>query len=613
MNKNKLSLFPGVLFVLAVVTCAGLRARGAETMELDQNQIHQNETAQLTVQTSGADGETAGPPVVPGLEFTAENQSSQIQIINGAMTATSSVTYAVTPQAPGTYTIPAPDGAGKNLVLQVLPGAGPASPAAASSSSAMLPPPPGADADETAPTSATQGAPFVRMELPKRPLYVGETVPVEIQMGLPADSQPTLDGLPSLTADAFTLDKLSEKPEQTQQEVNGQPYIIVTWHSALAAIKPGNFSLGLTAPVTIQQRQANNPAAQGDDDDDSMFGASIFRNFFATTVQKNLTLTDTSQTIHVLPLPAAGQPAGFSGAVGQFEISSSIAPLTAAAGDPLTLRLAVKGAGSFDRVDTSMLSASPGWKTYPPTVKFVPSDSAGYQGEKDFEQAIIPLQGGRQIPPPLSFSYFNPESRHYVTLRTDPPAVDITGSATPLAQSPAVNAPVVAASAPTTDGLRADEPITGPALRTLRPLYFQPGFLAGQGALALGFLGSGFWLRRRDRLASDTRLIQKNRELGAAHGFLGEMDAAAGRHDAPAFFLSARQALQHSLGWRWNIAPAAVTTAEVERHLNGKGENVRRVFDLADQMAYAHDESIEADFGVWRKTVHQLVKQAETL
>ena len=161
--------------------------------------------------------------------------------------------------------------------------------------------------------------------------------------------------------------------------------------------------------------------------------------------------------------------------------------------------------------------------------------------------------------------------------------------------------------------MRSDEVETGAALRTLRPLYFQPGFLLGQSALALAFIGSGFWLRRRALFAADQGRVKRRQELQAVDGFLAQMDEAANHHDAATFFLSARQALQHCLAWRWNMTPGAVTVAEIDTHLNGSGENVRQVFALADQLAYSDHESIEADFTAWKQTVHQLVKQAETL
>jgi hypothetical protein len=610
--KSKATSSRLLLVTAAALICAGFPAQAATTMQLDQNEIHQDEAAQLTVSSSGSDGDEISPPVVAGLNFTATNQSSQGEVINGAVTATSSVTYEVTAQQSGNYTIPAENGSGKSLTLRVLPGTAPASSSslANSSPSSTLPAPVTSGATSNSPEMAANGPAFIRMDLPERPLYVGETVPVKIQIGLRAGTQPTLNGLPTLSADAFTLNKLTDKPQQTEEDIGGQPYVILTWESALSAIKPGDFPLAVTAPVIIEER-----AAPTDGDDDSMFGSSVFQNLFGAVTKKNLNLASTPVAVHVLALPTQDQPADFSGAVGNFEISSTITPISANAGDPLTLKLQIKGTGSFDRVDSSMLGASSDWKTYPPTSKFLPADSVGYSGEKDFEQAVIPQHAGHQSPPVLSFSFFNPDSRKYETLRSDAPAVDIAPGTTPVAQSLAASTPVssMAPALVPADGLQPDEVETGSRLRSMQPLYFQPRFLLGQGALALGFLAAGIWVRRRDRLAADPNQMRRRQDAQAVEEFLGTMDAAAIRRDAPTFFTAARKALQHCFGPRWNIAPEAVTAAEVQAHLNGNGENARRVFDLADQFTYSSADTTEADLHAWKKTVHQFVEHAESL
>ena len=66
----------------------------------------------------------------------------------------------------------------------------------------------------------------------------------------------SLNGLPTLNGDAFMLNKLSSKPEQTQEMVGGTPYTVLTWHSVLAAVKPGDFSLTVETPLTVQMRTA---------------------------------------------------------------------------------------------------------------------------------------------------------------------------------------------------------------------------------------------------------------------------------------------------------------------------------------------------------------------
>src|SRR5205085_2594686 len=108
-----------------------------------------------------------------------------------------------------------------------------------------------------------------------------------------------------------------------------------------------------------------------------------------------------------------------------FPVSSDISPARAAAGDPLTLRLHIKGVGNFDRVGSTMFEHLDHWKTYPPKSSFNPGDALGYKGEKVFEQPLIAAQPGERTIPGLEFSYFNPDTQHYESAHTEPVKVMI--------------------------------------------------------------------------------------------------------------------------------------------------------------------------------------------
>jgi hypothetical protein len=608
----------GAALALAITT---LGAHAGVSMQLDRSDINSDETAELTVNATGNGSNSISPPAVPGLQFNAVGQSSQIEIINGSVSSTSTMTYEVTPQGPGNYIIPSPDPNGPKLTLHVHAGSG-----AGNSSSSFVANPPASSPSQNLPAPAiaattpgdvhmlANGVGFLRMQMPKRDLYVGENVPVDIQLGLRSGMVAALNGLPTLNADAFTLNKLSDKPEQTQTEINGEPYTILTWHTLLAAVKPGEFSLSMQTPVTVRVRTTA-PRISADANDP--FNDPFFQNFFGGHVtEKEMNLASDPAAVKVLPLPSNGQPANFSGAVGNFAVSSEITPASGNVGDPLTLRLKVIGTGAFDRVENSMLSSSDAWKTYRATGKFIPADSVGYRGEKDFEQAVIPQRAGHQTVPPIAFSYFNPETRQYETLYTQPSAVEIAPSANPVATATPASAPnqtAAATPAAPANGLRPDMTETDVAVATLRPLYFQPGFVVSQAIIALAFIGAGFWMRRNEQFASDPARIKRHQELKAVDGFLAQMDSAAKQRDAATFFFSARQALQHALAWRWKMNPGAITLAEIDAHMNGEGENIRRVFALADELAYSGNAAIEADFASWKQAVHQLIKETETV
>jgi hypothetical protein len=619
--KTNLSLSRPMAAAIAAVlifASAAFAAPPSVTTQLEPGEIALGQSAQLTITTSGDGNDAVSPPAVPGLEFVSVGQSSQMESINGVTSSTTSETYEVIPQRAGKFTIPALSRGSQALVLFVRPSGA----AAGNNSGASSLPPPAASGLSSGQTSLTQdGAAFVRLRLPKRELYVGETVPVDIQVGVRAGLAASINGLPTLNGDAFMLNKLSSKPEQTQEMIDGQPYSVMTWHSALAVVKPGEFSLSVETPLTVRMRAAPRrrmPVPNGMFND-PMFGDafndSFFQDFFGGTTEKEITVASQAEALKVLPLPTEGRPAGFGGAVGNFEVTSELSAASSAAGDPLTLRLKVTGSGSFDRVNSSMLGAVDGWKTYPPTAKFEPADSAGYSGEKDFEQAVIPMQAGRQTVPAVAFNFFDPDTRQYETKLTAPLVVEVSpASAGSLTASAPISSPSpTPASEPPRDGLRPDHVITGSMVASLRPLYFQPWFVASQSALVLCFAGGLIFLRRQERRANDTDGLRQREASSAIATAVAEMDAASTAGEAARFFQSARVALQQKLAEQWHVAPASITIAEIDARLNGEGGEIRSIFALADQAAYSGQHLSTADFDQWKEIVHQQMKHMEAL
>ena len=178
---------------------------------------------------------------------------------------------------------------------------------------------------------------------------------------------------------------------------------------------------------------------------DDLLGDPFLQNIFGATVPKNITVSSPEAPIKVLALPTEGKPPDFGGAVGTFKISTDISSAKNTAGDPLTLRMHVNGAGNFDRVESSMLGGDAQWKTYDPKATFNSTDPTGFRGEKIFEQPLIASQPGAHTIPPLRFSFFNPVARRYETAHSSslsvmvaPSAADISAGETPLSAQAAV-------------------------------------------------------------------------------------------------------------------------------------------------------------------------------
>jgi len=605
----------GAIAALLLLTAGVAHAESGVTEQIEPAEIDLGETAQLTIATLDSTQTLVTPPVIPGLEFVAVGQSSQMESVNGRTTSKSSVVYEVIPQRAGIFTIP---GGSPPLVLRVRPGGASAPPASAGAFSTS----PAARSGMVA--SATQltqdGSAFVRLRLPKHQLYVGESMPVDIQVGVRDGLVATLSGLPSFGGDSFTLNNLSTKPEEAREIIGGQPFTVLIWHSALAAVKPGTASLTIDTPLTVRMQSMRPSAANpsGDPALDEFFNDPFFQKFFGVvgTTEKEITLASPPTSISVMALPAQSRPEGFSGAVGHFKITSELSAATTTVGDPLTLRMHVSGAGNFDRVRSGMLGSAHDWKTYPPTATFTATDSNGYHGEKVFEQVAIAKEPGNQTLPALAFSYFDPDAGRYESAQTPPISVAVIPAA---ASSSAANGRVpndhegkAREGRFASPALRPDYADTGNSVASLVPRYFQPPFLAVPSAMALAFTAAWFWLRRREQAANDSRTAVQRATSQATATWLAQMETAAARGDAQVFFSSARSVLRQALGARWHVAPQSIGLEEIDAHLGRDDQDVRQLFASADEATYSGCDAVIGDLEHWKHVVLRQLNERPT-
>jgi hypothetical protein len=384
---------------------------------------------------------------------------------------------------------------------------------------------------------------------------------------------------------------------------------VLTWTTALSAVKAGDYSLSLELPVQLTVREnARKRQSSGDPFDDDSF----FDDFFGNTVQKQVTLRSQAQAQSVLPLPLANRPTNFSGALGQFTIAAEASPDHVNAGDPITLRLTVTGQGNFDRVSSDLLNNSADWKSYKPVARFAPADSVGLEGTKTFEQAVVPLQSGHLNIPTLSFSYFDPEAARYVTRTTAPIAIDVAPVAN---QSAAINAAPAAAQATSADqpAFSPNRVEPGSFTSTLQPLFLQPWFIGANVVAWATLAATFFFVRRRAQRARDPHAARARLADRAIHDQLAAMDSAMRHAESGAFFASARRALQQRLGERWNLPPETITLTEINARLNGVADGIRPVFQMADQVAYSHENLPSDDLAGWKRIVTEELRELETI
>jgi hypothetical protein len=617
MNRTLKQLIECLLAVALVMTAAlpALGASAGISASLEPSNIAVGEQAQLTVTITGGEGDEPVMPHVDGLEFSPAGQSSQYQSINGVVTSSTSQIYLVTPSRAGRFTIPPITiGQGSNarksqsLSLQVSgAAAGARANAGQQPGASALPSPNVPDSDDDQAVSSNGKRAFLRLIAPEKQLHVGQLVPVQIKAYFAAGLQASVDGLPSLSSDAFTLSALDNKPQQTEEAIDGHTYEVLTWTTALSAVKAGDYSLTLQLPVavTIEQKMKLPHGFPSDPFDDDSF----FSNFFGNSVEKELTLTSEAFTQSVKPLPLANRPADFNGALGQFNVTAEASPDHVTAGDPITLKFTVSGQGNFDRVSTPVLANSSNWKTYKPVSRFTPDDSVGLAGTKIFEQAVVPLESGKVQIPSLQFSYFDPAANQYVTKSTAPIAVDVTpASAVAAATAITPLAPVAQADQPAFQANRVEP---GTFTSTLRPVFLRIGFLSVFGFACAMVVLIFYILRLRARSAGDPNVARARNADRAIRDQLAAMDAAMQKSETVSFFVAARRALQQRLGLQWNLPPETITLSEINSRMNGKADGIRPVFQMADEVLYSHENLPANDLAGWKRILIEQLNNLE--
>jgi hypothetical protein len=452
---------------------------------------------------------------------------------------------------------------------------------------------------ETAPEGihmTEDGSAFLKLSAERREVYVGESVPIAMELGVRAGAVNSLNGLPVLKGTDLTLNDLSRQPDRKETVIGGVPFLLLTWHGVLSPVQPGDFPLTVELPLTVRVSTRPKREAQLED----QLGDPFMQNVFGASVRKDIKVTSPPLELIVDALPAEGRPPGFGGAVGTFKISSDISPPTAAAGDPLTLRMHVAGIGNFDRVDSPMLEHVEHWKTYPPTSSFKSTDLLGFKGEKVFEQPVIASAAGPQVLPALTFTYFDPATRRYETLRTSPLNVVISPSAADRAPTAVSSARKIA--------LRPDRSTPGSYASSLIPVYLRPPFLAV--ASVLTFLLAGTWLTLRARGYAGAGVVRRNRGPSkAVQRALADMDEAARAGDRARFFTSARRVVGEALAAHWGTAPELVTAGELDGRLgrDPDSEDIRRLFALADEASYAGQVLESDDLTRWTAFARRLI------
>jgi BatD DUF11 like domain len=595
----------GRAFLIGIT--AGILAAGfafadspSVTAVLSNSEIVVGETVELQIKVIGPGDATPPEEIsIDGLEIHATGQSRQFEIHNFSTNSSVTYNYTILPLRAGKFTIPPQTvRAGGSLLrtpeltLNVADAPGRSS---------------GARPSRGTQSQSVRASDLVFAELivPKKTAYVGEIVPVQIRMGFDPRVRPRLIEPPEITGQGFTAQKLQESG-QISETINGRPYDVVTYKTAIAAARAGKFEVGpvkARAQVLVP-RARSAPRSRSRSpfdlfDLNDPFSDPFFSNPFAQMGERReVEIKSEPVALEVKPLPPNAPPS-FSGAIGNFTMTTDAKPNSVQVGDPITVTSAISGRGNFDRVNAPVIEDELGWHKYPPSSKFKQDDEVGISGTKTFETVLSPNEK-KQAVPVFAFSYFDPVKEQYVTVRSEPIAISVQGGAAVanVAPSQPGSSPPTTATrpAPATQSTAKPQDILYQlterprATESFAPIYTRRFFWAAQLIPLLALLGFVVWKIRKAKISN-----REAQRMAALHHEAAELMHKLRRNDASPreYYAEASRVVRvktalasASRGIDPNIVDAEAA-ADTFKLNTDERDRLRRLFEQSDEWQYS--------------------------
>ncbi len=334
------------------------------------------------------------------------------QIINGKTTSVSTVTYNYTLMArkEGTFTIPAAsiDVDGEKIF-------------SAAAQVKVLPPDQDTqDSDNTSKQGGSSSVKtqkagsqisddelFITATASKTKVYEQEAILLTYKVYTNVNLRQLYGDMPDLKGFHTQQVELPQQKTFTIEHYKGRNYHTTVWSQyVLFPQQTGKLEIpSITFDGVVAQQMAT----------DDLFD-SFFNGGGIVEVKKKIVTP--KLTINVEPLPT--KPAGFSGGVGTFSISSSINATEVKTNDAVTVKVIIKGTGNMKLISTPEVKFPQDFEIYDPkTDNQFQLTKDGLSGTQTIEYLAIPRHAGNFTIPPVEFTYFDLKSKSYKTLKTE--------------------------------------------------------------------------------------------------------------------------------------------------------------------------------------------------
>jgi hypothetical protein len=383
---------------------------------VDKTVVGQYDRFQAYFTFDGADVNNVSnfrPPVFSGFKIlSGPNQSSSIQIINGKVAGSLTYSYVLQPTSIGDFTISSAsiDYAGKTYRT---------SPINMKVEKGTLQ----QQKESTGGYSQEELAKnvFIVAEANKTRTSLGEQITVTYKLYTKLNiSSPQITKLPSY--EGFWAEEIGPI-QNINFEIGmykGERYRVAKIKQvALFPSKTGSLSVTpfeLNIPVIVKKKKQS-----GNDVFDQFFNDS----FFSRTETIEFKAKSNTIKVEVDALPG-GAPASYNGAVGNFNFKAEVDKNDVSTNESVTLRLTINGSGNIKLLKVPEVQLPGGMEKYEPkSIDNVNSGGGVISGQKIVDYLIVPRSAGEKEIPPVEFTYFNPQSKKYVTIKSQPIKINV--------------------------------------------------------------------------------------------------------------------------------------------------------------------------------------------
>jgi hypothetical protein len=397
------------LFLLFLILFSSINFAQSFVATVDNNKVAENDRFQLefTFEGKNLNGlKNFNPPSLKDFRvLSGPNQSTSMQIINGVSSSSLTLSYILMPNTTGSFTIGSASIQSEGQTYTTSPikisvVKGSQKPKEENNSS-------GVSNQEIAENL------FIRASIDKNKVYQGEqvTVTYKLYTRLNIAAQMSVDKLPQYQG--FWAEELetARNISFSNEVIDGKQFKVgLLKRVALFPSQSGKLEVTpfeLTIPIQIQKKK--NPNNVWDD----FFGDPFGRSEIVEYPAKSNTLK-----IDVVPLPENNKPNSFRGAVGKFDFSASLDKQKTKTNEPITLKFDINGTGNIKLLELPPFELPNGFEKYDPKTDEQINRSGKINGTKKAEYLLIPrIAGAREIPE-IEFSYFDPETKSYKTIKS---------------------------------------------------------------------------------------------------------------------------------------------------------------------------------------------------